>query len=709
MWLDIERTVEEIARFSSADAAQYRRLLASYDAVKGAFSRSRFTPVGMGPPLAEMLDPVWQRRDALSAWEVVRHEFESRHVQAFLLWQAFQTLVSVDLPGSGALAYSIVYGRQQRSWTLPRGGSGRLTDSLVRVIEAHGGTVVTNQLVTRLLIEGGRCAGVETADGERWLAREAVVSTIHVKHLLEMAPREVWPESFRYGVETFDAGIPAFVVYLATTAPPFTAVSAGLAGWPEDLVRACREFRDRRFVPETPWLLVATPYSGGSGPSPGGPPHRQADHAAGERAAAWLRELARRRDSYARALLTHLRRFAPDFTDDVILASLVRSPPDIEAANPHMIGGTFHGGDRGLSRSAARCGRRRAGRSTGCRSPACTRRAGRRTPAARSPAGRGATRRSWCWRTWEPASRRWCGCRTPACRPPLTTGRRGSSRPGWTTATSSGRPRGSSAGRTGSTRGPRSATSTPSGPARRRWAGGSAPPARRGCGPRVAYHFGKFVWVLDAARARAVADRAVAALARGPSAPAHGCGADRDAAPRSGNLRRPAGADRPPLVLLIPGLDSTKEEFFRLEELFLARGMATLSIDGPGQGEGATTVPIRHDYEVAVGGDARRAGRPRRRRPRPRRRARGQPRRLLRAARGRVRAAAQGGRRDQRGLRLRRACGTAAAADARDVHGQVGRTRRGGGPHGSPGACPSHGVCTGSIGRRCSSPASSTG
>jgi 2,6-dihydroxypseudooxynicotine hydrolase len=65
-----------------------------------------------------------------------------------------------------------------------------------------------------------------------------------------------------------------------------------------------------------------------------------------------------------------------------------------------------------------------------------------------------------------------------------------------------------------------------------------------------------------------------------------------------GNLRRPPGVERPPLVLLIPGLDSTKEEFFRLEGVFLVRGLATLSMDGPGQGESGYDLPIRPDYEV---------------------------------------------------------------------------------------------------------------
>jgi pimeloyl-ACP methyl ester carboxylesterase len=119
----------------------------------------------------------------------------------------------------------------------------------------------------------------------------------------------------------------------------------------------------------------------------------------------------------------------------------------------------------------------------------------------------------------------------------------------------------------------------------------------------VCFHFGKFVWVVDEARARAAADEAVAALRE-----AHRLldpEAERIEAPLDGasvvaNLRRPLGAERPPLVVLIAGLDSTKEEFFLLENLFHARGMATLSLDGPGQGEGGYKLPLRHDFEAGV-------------------------------------------------------------------------------------------------------------
>jgi 2,6-dihydroxypseudooxynicotine hydrolase len=119
----------------------------------------------------------------------------------------------------------------------------------------------------------------------------------------------------------------------------------------------------------------------------------------------------------------------------------------------------------------------------------------------------------------------------------------------------------------------------------------------------VCYHFAKFVWVLDVERNRAATEQAIAALAaahRLLDPTAERIEAPFEQARIAGNLRRPQGAERPPLIVLIPGLDSTKEEFFHWEGVFLARGMATLSMDGPGQGESGFDLNIRPDYEAAV-------------------------------------------------------------------------------------------------------------
>jgi phytoene dehydrogenase-like protein len=357
MWLDEERTVAEVARYSRADADTYQRVLAEWAEIGPVVGRSRRYPIGFGPSLDDLLTDhprggVWRRRMALSAWEVIRHEYQEPHVQAFVFWQAFMTLVSLDLPGSGMLPYSIMAGRQRRSWTLPVGGSGRLTDALVADLEANGGSVRCGQRVVELVLDGGRCVGVGSATGERFLAREAVVSSIHVKHLLDMAPRDVWDESFVYGVETFDPGLPMFAVQLATSAPPTgpgtPAVSSGLAGWPQDVIDETRRIRDGRPSTSFPWLLIATPTLADPSRAPDGhhtvkllvpcspmPPGG---------AASWDEA----KEAHADALLAAARTVFPNLSDDVILGRLVQSPLDIERGNAHMIGGSAHGGDRGI-------------------------------------------------------------------------------------------------------------------------------------------------------------------------------------------------------------------------------------------------------------------------------------------------------------------------------------------------------------------------
>jgi phytoene dehydrogenase-like protein len=360
MWLDLERTCEEIARFSRRDAEAYRALLADYDEVKEVYSRARTTPPGFGPALDELLlahprGRIWMREGALSAWDVIGRRFESRHVRAFMVWQAFQTLVPIDSAGSGTLAYSIVFGRQRRSWSVPRGGSGALTEALVSFLESHGGTVLCNRRVARLVLEGDRCTGVETDDGERYMARTAVLSTIHVKHLVEMAPPHAWGEEFLHGVETYDVGVSGMAAYFATTSPPLfdapagprAAVSAGLAGWPEQVVELGRAVRDRRPHDEgVPWLLVATPTLVDRERAPEGRHTVKLLSPQTWELPAGVRRWDEHKHTVVGRQLEHVRRFARGLADEDIVTSYIKSPEDIERSNPHMIHGAFHGGDR---------------------------------------------------------------------------------------------------------------------------------------------------------------------------------------------------------------------------------------------------------------------------------------------------------------------------------------------------------------------------
>ena len=80
-----------------------------------------------------------------------------------------------------------------------------MTEALGRYIEAHGGVILPNKPVAKLIVEGGKCTGVECVDGSSYRAQKAVVSTIHIKQLVDMAPRQLWGQDFIDGVETWQA------------------------------------------------------------------------------------------------------------------------------------------------------------------------------------------------------------------------------------------------------------------------------------------------------------------------------------------------------------------------------------------------------------------------------------------------------------------------------------------------------------------------
>ena len=119
----------------------------------------------------------------------------------------------------------------------------------------------------------------------------------------------------------------------------------------------------------------------------------------------------------------------------------------------------------------------------------------------------------------------------------------------------------------------------------------------------LCYHFAKFVWMVDMEKHRAATNKAVNSLYAAHKyldPTAERIEMSLDGKLMAANLRRPAENDRPAVVVLLPGLDSTKEEFFNWENVFLKRGLATVSLDGPGQGETGYNTHIRADYEVAV-------------------------------------------------------------------------------------------------------------
>jgi dienelactone hydrolase len=117
----------------------------------------------------------------------------------------------------------------------------------------------------------------------------------------------------------------------------------------------------------------------------------------------------------------------------------------------------------------------------------------------------------------------------------------------------------------------------------------------------VYFHFAKFLFVSDLVQMRAAHERAVNCLTDALpylDPPGRRVEIPFEGSRLAGVLRQPAGPGSHPVMIMISGLDSAKEELRSTEDLFLERGIATFSVDGPGQGEAEYDLAIRGDWEV---------------------------------------------------------------------------------------------------------------
>ena len=116
----------------------------------------------------------------------------------------------------------------------------------------------------------------------------------------------------------------------------------------------------------------------------------------------------------------------------------------------------------------------------------------------------------------------------------------------------------------------------------------------------LSYHYAQFLWFHDPAN-RDAGQRRKVALYR-EAAPLLEPPAERFDIPCAGftipgYLRLPPGrSGRVPVLMVLGGLESTKEESYLFENRCLARGLATCTFDGPGQGEMYFEAKMRPDF-----------------------------------------------------------------------------------------------------------------
>jgi prolycopene isomerase len=117
------------------------------------------------------------------------------------LLKAYFSMLCVGIAAAPAELSAVIAGvfftHALRTMWMPRGGFGKLAEALAEMFEEAGGTIETGAEVTRVLVERGRAAGIETADGRTFTA-DAVVCASDAKRLfLELLPPDVVPSGLR--------------------------------------------------------------------------------------------------------------------------------------------------------------------------------------------------------------------------------------------------------------------------------------------------------------------------------------------------------------------------------------------------------------------------------------------------------------------------------------------------------------------------------
>src|SRR6267154_294582 len=369
-WTDPHKTIASFAAFSHRDADTLRRWHDEFVPIV----RDILAPEGRSPPL-----PPQERRallartsagrrllevSALSPLQFVEQEFEHPTIKAGLLF--FNGLREVDLrlPGFGHHIAALLASPAKAQ--MAGGGSAALARALEAAVRETGGEIRLMTEPKRILVEGGRAVGIETAEGEVIRARRLVASSLnpHQTFLDLLDPASV-PRDIRDRAQHFQYNLlaPLFALHLNLSEPPRYRASAdhpelaqafmvimGLDHVDQfsDIVR---HHEDGSIPPTVMWGACPTLFDPSQAP-------------AGQHTGFMWEKLPYRLkgnpdwsgigEEHGRAMLALWRKHAPNLAD-AVLDSFTRTPAETERSLPNMregdlLVGAFTNGQVGYHR-----------------------------------------------------------------------------------------------------------------------------------------------------------------------------------------------------------------------------------------------------------------------------------------------------------------------------------------------------------------------
>jgi phytoene dehydrogenase-like protein len=361
---DLERTARSLDELGPGDGDAWRDLYRRWDHISRPATDALFTPfppVVPGARLLARLGPTGALDLARTAVMPVRRMaeelFSGPGGGLLLAGSALHADLTPEAAGSAVYGWLLASLGQQVGFPVPEGGAGRLTDALVSRLRSRHGRVVTDARVARIVVEGGRAAAVELADGTVVGARRAVIADVGAPQLyLSLLDAADVPARVLQGIRRFQFDAGTVKVDWALSRPvPWTDRAVAGAGTVhlvdsiDQLSRYAYELATAQ-VPADPFVLFGQMTTTDPTRSPAGtesawaythvPAHPRSDAGGEGIGPMWDGHATER---IVERIEARVERAAPGFRS-AILARHVMVPPTMEAADANLVGGAINGG-----------------------------------------------------------------------------------------------------------------------------------------------------------------------------------------------------------------------------------------------------------------------------------------------------------------------------------------------------------------------------
>lgn len=153
-----------------------------------------------------------------SADKLLEKNFESDLIKAlFAPWILHTGLGPNDAAGN-IMMQVLVFSLEAAGMPIPKGGGDQLVKALIKIVEDNDGEFVTNENVSKILVERGKVQGVQTQN-QKYIAKYVIANVTPHQLYQELLPDTHVPAPVKKDVENYRYGNAGMQIHYALDAP----------------------------------------------------------------------------------------------------------------------------------------------------------------------------------------------------------------------------------------------------------------------------------------------------------------------------------------------------------------------------------------------------------------------------------------------------------------------------------------------------------